>query len=329
MAEDTNRHDWNMPHAFDENGDVTECPPNCPALTGSQVVRWADRAMFRAEPDPEALAGEEVTPRVVLISMTPDPLRVMAAAAEMYKGHVARSGDVIDQNTALFWWDEMTKTKLHAPLEFIDLHFMIEGVTRAFTHQLVRQRTAVYVQESLRFAVKENASLEVAMPPSIACLREDAPARVIWDSMVQRIGAAYNALIDNGIPAEDARGILPTNITTRVHYKTNLRNLAEHAGLRLCSQAQYEWKVVWNEMIRAIREYGPPQNRWQQREIVGLFKPVCYQTGKCEFNGANDRWCVIRDRVQAHAAQGDPPKVWLDINPLDPLLHGAAIQKPE
>ena len=38
------------------------------------------------------------------------------------------------------------------------------------------------------------------------------------------------------------------------------------------------------EIVRAILEYGPRNERWQQREIVKLFKPVCYQTGERQFN---------------------------------------------
>lgn len=353
MEDATSKHDLMMPHEFDpETGGIVSCPPNCPVelartdyLLGhgddgsevrhverpplGQIVKWADRAMFRAEADPEAAAGEPVVPRVVLISMTPNPLEVMAAAAELYRGRIVREVSQLTAEQCLFWWDEMTKTKLHAPLEYIDLHFFIEGVTRAFTHQLVRQRTAVYVQESLRFAVKENAAMEVQLPPSLVGLKDDDPRRIIWENTIRIIGENYMQLINAGVPAEDARGLLPTNITTRVHYKTNLRNLAEHAGLRLCSQAQQEWKLVWNEMIRAIRNYGPESERWQQREICKLFKPICYQTGKCEFNGENDRWCVIRERVQAHHRQGDHPSTWDDISPLEPLLHGAAIQEPE
>jgi hypothetical protein len=34
--------------------------------------------------------------------------------------------------------------------EFVDYTFMIEGVTRAFTHQLVRTRTASFAQQTMR-----------------------------------------------------------------------------------------------------------------------------------------------------------------------------------
>jgi flavin-dependent thymidylate synthase len=296
-------------------------------MTG-EIQRWSDVAMFEAEPDVLAADGEDVRPQVTLISMTPNPLRVMAAASEMYRGKPVRDPVRISRTKAEEWFTEMSRTKLHAPLEFIDMHFLIEGVTRAFTHQLVRQRTAVYVQESMRFAVKTQAALEVAYPPSLAGLPVDHPWRKIWDEAVYRAHANYNALVDSGMPAEDARGLLPTNITTRVHYKTNLRNLAEHAGLRLCSQAQFEWKQVWAEMLNAIRGYGPSHESWQQEMIFSLFRPICYQTGKCEFMGDNDRFCTIRERVQVHYAKGESPDTWTDIDPREPLVYGAARMRP-
>jgi flavin-dependent thymidylate synthase len=291
-----------------------------------EVIKWADPAMYPAMP--LTYGSDPVRPRVTLISMTANPLRVMAAASEMYQGGVYHDPATITHDQAMKWLDGFRKSKISAPLEFINLHFLIEGVTRAFTHQLVRQRTAVFVQESMRFAVKENAAFEVAMPPSITALERDDPRRVIWNNAVMTTAVAYEQLINGGIPAEDARGLLPTNITTRIHYHTDLRNLAAQSGMRLCSQAQAEWKQVWAEMLSAILSYGPPNELWQQQEIARLFKPICYQTGSCGFNGPADRWCVIRDRVNAHSAAGDPPDTWTDIDPREPL-HPSAARKPQ
>lgn len=286
----------------------------------TEVTKWSDSAMFQAVPI--IVEGDEVRPRVTLITMTEDPLRVMAAAWMMYKGKPCTSSD-IDRATAEEFAADAQLSKIAAPLEWCQMAFLIEGVTRAFTHQMVRQRTATYVQESMRFAVKDNAAFEVATPPSLAGLPDDDPQRQIWEAAVAKIAWSYNALISAGMPAEDARGLLPTNITTRIHYRTSLRDLIEHAGLRLCSQAQHEWKQVWLEIIKAILAYGPEEHRWQQREIVSMFKPVCYKTGKCEFLGKFDRYCVIRDRVEAHHAAGDRPETWTDINP-QACLHPEA-----
>lgn len=287
----------------------------------SDIARYADEAMFQAVPLAEP--GAEVRPTVQVITMTPNPLRVLASAASMYKG-IPVLPDEITQDEAIQWLDAFRGGKIVAPLEWVQIGLLIEGVSRDFTHQMVRQRTATFVQESMRFAVKDNAANEVPEPPSIARLKDDDPLHVIWSDHVARTGWVYNALVNGGIPAEDARKALLIGTATRLHYRTDLRNLVNTAGMRLCSQAQAEWKQVWLEIVRAILEYGPRNERWQQREIVKLFQPVCYQTGKCEFNSPIDRYCSIRDRVNAHAAKGEPSTVWVDINPHEPLHPEAA-----
>lgn len=296
---------------------------------GKQVARWADVAMYPAAPAPRDRETNLVQPRVTLVGMTDHPLQRLAAAARLYEGVVVRDYRQISQSTALRWFDDMSKTVLEAPLEWIDFHFLFEGVSRAFMDQLTRQRTAVFIAESLRFAVKEEADVEVVMPPSISKLKEDDPQRVVWTETVRTMGDSYNALINGGIPAEDARSLIPLNIATKIHYKTNLRNLVPHAGMRLCSQAQWEWKHVWHLMIQAIRNYEcDPGDEWQQAEIVRLFKPICYQTGRCKFRAETDRWCVIRERVEGHYARGEGPDQWLDIDPLEPVREGAARMAP-
>lgn len=283
-----------------------------------EIQKWADVAMYAAEPMAQSTNG--VQPTVTLVSATPMPLRTMAAATALYSGGVWSNPSDVNKTQALAALGDMTKTALKAGLEFIDFHFLIEGVTRAFTHQLVRQRTAVYIQESMRFAVKEDAAVEVALPPSLVGLAEDDPRRVVWTDEVVRLSETYNRLINAGVPAEDARGLLPTNITTRVHYKTSLRGLMEHAGYRLCTQAQFEWRLVWAGIIQAISRYSTPlydelDDNWEFHEISKLFKPICYRTGKCEFMASVDRACSIRDRVEAHHAKGEPSATWVDILP--------------
>lgn len=288
-----------------------------------EVHKWADTAMFEAERIPFNV--NETGPQVYLLQGTPDPLGSVVAFAAMYKGDVIRTKKVVTDDERRYYLEEMQKTKLKAPLEAVNLHFMIEGVTRSFTHQMVRQRTAVYAQESLRFAVKDGIDEEVLLPPSLARLAEDDPKRVLWQQAINRVDDVYSALVDSGVPAEDARGLLPHNITTRLNYATNLRNLQDHAGNRLCTQAQFEWRMVWVRIIEAMRDYCTGGNcaeefdnhgisddcdYWQWQAIADLFKPVCYLTGSCQFQADFDRECSIRDRVQANAAINRPSSEW-------------------
>lgn len=319
------------------------------------VRKWSDDAMYESEPMPEGLTG----PRVYLLQGTPDPLGSIAAFSAMYTGKVVRDkADVTDEERR-YHLEEMKKTKLKAPLEAVNLHWMVEGVTRSFTHQMVRQRTAVYAQESLRFAVKANGAImtETALPPSLAETDglgegdnlslggerdKETWMRNVWDNALSAIDEAYFHLVESGMPAEDARGLLPHNITTRLNYSTNLRNFQDHAGNRLCTQAQFEWRAVWVEFLRAMRSYctchltvildgnGRTPNHkgycdnWQWMEIANLFRPVCYLTGKCEFKAQFDRACSIRSRVDAHAEKGEPSTVWVDIHPAEWLMDDGA-----
>lgn len=322
-----------------------------------ELQRWSDEAMFAAEPMPDVESG----PRVYLLSMTADPLGVIASACKMYKGEVVRSLSEVTHAERREFFEQIQKTKLKAPFEFVKFHFMIEGVTRSLTHQMVRQRTAVYAQESLRFAVKEDMADEVALPPSLSgtvglnelgglddqeladrlIMNDEVQRqRELWDIALEGVGHAYSKLIDSGMPAEDARGLLPHNVTTRLHYCTDLRALQDHAGNRLCTQAQFEWRLLWARMAEAIRNYEPhgatiqatqdnlephdiammgmldSSDRWQYEAIADMFKPVCYLTGKCEFKANFDRHCEIRERVDANEKYGRPSSKWDEVGVL-------------
>lgn len=294
-----------------------------------ELSNYVDKSMYEAEPI------KNQVPQVYLLSATPDPLGSIAAMSMMYEGKVVRDlADVTDEQRR-HYFSESFKTHLKAPWEAVDFHFMIEGVTRAFTHQMVRQRTAVFAQESMRFAVKE----EIAARPG-PIIGDHKPSRNTWEAAIQEIWEAYWSLIANGVPAEEARGLLPHDTLTRLHYKTNLRNLAEHLGNRLCTQAQFEWRVVASQLLVAIRSYNPvttggtpvrsyfPEGLdgieyirardlksygWQFREIAEspIFQPICFTTGKCEFRSAADRGCTIRDRVDEGAFHEIEPAEWL------------------
>ena len=347
-----------------------------------EVQKWADVAMFKAEPI-DVKAG----PQVRLLSCNNDPLGTIAAAALMYEGKKVSSLAEITDAQRRYYLDQTAKTALAAPLEFVNFHFIISGVTRGFTHQMVRQRTATYTQESTRFAVKED--LPVGYPPSLdgtvpwseywrQCEKELYPNggnaggrslsvaqmgqvsdyanknaskeqiwRREWDDCVKDIETTYNSLVNAGMPAEDARGLAPTNLLTSINYNSSLRGLLEHSGVRLCTQAQFEWRLVWTQIKQAIVDYGKTQSyvrkqvedslpsfntdvssRWQFEELSKVFKPICYQRGSCQFNADVDRACSIKGRVEQFAQLGIPSTQWE--HPQDyPLSEGMDAISPD
>jgi flavin-dependent thymidylate synthase len=343
-----------MPIGYSEDEEFDKLGP---PKVSKDVQKWADVAMFKAdEIDPEA------GPQVHLLSCNNDPLGTIAVAALMYEGKSVKSLAEITDEQRRYYLEQTRKTALKAPLEFVNFHFIISGVTRGFTHQMVRQRTATYTQESTRFAVKED--VPVGRPPSLDgtvswsewvqkcqldlypnalttgidvgmvadyASNQASPAqlwRKEWDDCVGEIDLTYNALVSAGMPAEDARGLLPTNLLTRINYNTSLRGLLEHSGVRLCTQAQFEWRLVWAKMKEAIVEYGKSQYyahdgipaswdsaAWQFKGLSEIFKPICYQTGSCQFNADVDRACKIKSRVEAFADLGIPSAKWGNTTP--------------
>jgi flavin-dependent thymidylate synthase len=284
--------------------------PEDPKPPSTEVSTYVDKAMFEAEEiDEDAL----VAPRVYLLSATPDPLGAVAAMMMMYEGRVIRDLAEITDDERKFYFDQCFLTALDTPLEAIDFHFMIEGLTRSHTHQEVRQRTAVFAQESMRFAVKE----KIAARPGP--LTKDNPAALKrWEAAMETIHEAYLAQIADGIPAEEARGLLPHDTLTRLHHKVNLRSLKQELGKRTCTQAQFDWRLWAASVAKSLREYenghyyhpgesladstyGGADSNWQFQYIAdsNIFRPICFQTGKCMFRASMDRGCTIRARVDA------------------------------
>ena len=169
----------------------------------------------------------------------------------------------------------------------------------------------------------------------------------VMPEQAQALSSALRDTLDTSGFPNVLGGLAPTNVLTRINYDTNLRNLLDHAGNRLCTQAQFEWRQVLSGVVQAIREhyiydtrYIKMQDEWDpyslsqdeeeyarrtesiRREyaaIASLLKPVCYQTGQCVFNADFDRKCSIRSRVDANHDINRPSSEWeFEYDKVDP-----------
>lgn len=140
--------------------------------------------------------------------------------------------------------------------EFIDFVFMVEGVSRAFTHQAVRTRNASYAQQTLR--VLDVGEYDYVLTEG----NKNIPVTIDMIGKCNRyIQATYRNLRALGVAPEDARGILPTNIATNIVCKYNLRTLSELCKSRTGGRTQNEYQKVVNEMADAVIGVYP----WTER----------------------------------------------------------------
>lgn len=166
--------------------------------------------------------------------------------------------------------------------EMVDYIFQIEGVTRAFTHELVRTRTGSYAQQSQR--VVDVREAPVQMPLSV---QGNENAFSEWITAETVVKGAYRNLIDNGIPMQDARGLLPTNIHTSIMVKFNLRTLHDTAKVRLCTRAAGEYQDVMRKMRELVIFHHP----WAEDFI----QVQCVADGICAFPRYGKAECPVYD----------------------------------
>jgi thymidylate synthase (FAD) len=92
------------------------------------------------------------------------------------------------------------------------------------------------------------------MPDTIA---ENPEARQIFIFMSETFHKAYAQLIEMGIPAEDARYILPSATETKIIMTMNARELLHFFSLRCCQRAQWEIREMGVEILRLAKRIAP------------------------------------------------------------------------
>jgi thymidylate synthase (FAD) len=193
--------------------------------------------------------------KVTLLQHTPDPELAVALAARLCYSPIGidELRERISRSDVSAFLDKIMSLGHQSVLEHASFTFGIEGISRATSHQLVRHRIASYSQQSQRY-VTHTEQFSAVIPPSIAAQRELA---VRFKEQLKAIHDTYAALVEAGIPAEDARYIPPNAAETKIIMTMNARELLHFFGLRCCERAQWEIRAMAVEMLRLVQNAAP------------------------------------------------------------------------
>ena len=195
--------------------------------------------------------------KVELIAHTTDPLALCEEAAAMCtqsdKPAQALRGAIRSGHESV--------------LEHASFTFRIEGISRITLAQLTRHRIASFSVLSQRYVDQKNQ--EFIVPHT---LMENEDAFQLINSMNVSATIMYNKLIEMGIPKEDARYVLPQNVTTKMLMTMNARELGHFFSLRCCNRAQWEIREMADQMLRILVAQWP--------ELFGQCGPGCIR-GHC------------------------------------------------
>ncbi len=154
-------------------------------------------------------------------------------------------------------------------LEHAAWNFIITGVSRSFTHELVRHRAGwAYSQLSQRYVDESDASY---VEPKI--ISEDPQLHETWQRAIETAHAAYLELVA-GLSAkletagvkgthrrkmarEAARSVLPNATETMIFCTANARALRHFIELRGSEGAEAEIRRVAVKMLRLMQAEAP------------------------------------------------------------------------
>ena len=138
-------------------------------------------------------------------------------------------------------------------LEHVSYTFAVDGVSRALTHQLVRHRLASFNRQSQRY-VKYTKGVETVTTHTV---EENKEAQAVFDEASEAVIEGYQKLLDMGIPAEDARYLLPNAAETKIVITMNIRELLHFFSLRCCNRAQWEIRELAHKMLELVKPTAP------------------------------------------------------------------------
>lgn len=216
--------------------------------------------------------------KVQLIAHTPNPERVVAAAAKLCYSPVGVDElmeGLTDEKAADFV--RMLAGMGHeSPTEHASFTFAIEGVSRSLLAQITRHRIASYSVQSQRYVKLEQ--FKYVTPPEIAA---DPQAVAAYEEMMESQAKAYEKLTEilkekhykNLVQAgesekaaarkaekmaiEDARFVLPNACDTKMVVTMNARSLHNFFAHRCCNRAQWEIRALAEEMFRLVYRVSP------------------------------------------------------------------------
>lgn len=213
-------------------------------LSVDESYLWLEEKLFRllAGVAPRMFMNEEPGISVAQYALDALPLKYMAhvyTPAVTYYGEVAQRVHFL--GGCQWQWDGYAT-------------FLLEGVSRALTHQLVRHRLGSFSQSSQRYISLEKGKWSAVIPPAIDASEE---ARAVMDDCWDAIADAYGKLRALGIRKEDARFLLPNACESRIVVTMPFAGWEIFLDQRQAKDAQWEIRWVADAIAAVLQSYCP------------------------------------------------------------------------
>ncbi|NOU98459.1 FAD-dependent thymidylate synthase [Paenibacillus planticolens] len=184
------------------------------------------------------------------------PSEILTLEGAKYFGQSASDGEAGTEADRLF--RHIVRSGHASTLEHLTYTFAIEGVSRALLAQLTRHRQfsfSVQSQRYVKFGSGDKAGgFDYVTPKSLggkySTANGGATADEVYEDFMGIAQAYYNELRRVGVPAEDARFVLPNAAACNIVMTANLRAILEFYSKRNAS-THAQWEIA--ELAESIR----------------------------------------------------------------------------
>jgi thymidylate synthase (FAD) len=156
--------------------------------------------------------------------------------------------------------------------------FLVTGVSRSFTHELIRHRHFSYSQLSQRYVDESDSDFVepdvIAADPELHAAWTEAvnAARQGYDRLVTGLEAKFTDVADRTLrrkmARQAARSVLPNATETKIFFTGNARALRHFIELRGSEHAEVEIRKVAVEILRIMQRESP--NMFSDYTLVPL-----------------------------------------------------------
>lgn len=206
------------------------------------------------------------------------PTGIVREEGEKYFGQPATDGEGGTDADRLF--RHIVSSGHTSTLEHITFTFAIEGISRACLAQLTRHRVgfsySVQSQRFVRFGSDDKSGgFDYVVPPSILDETKrgtffdpveeeeyELTALDAFETYMLEIQSMYDMLRNLGVPAEDARMVLPNAATCNLVMTANLRALLDFYSKRQKGRGA-QWEIA--ELAELLREEVTKVEPWTEK----------------------------------------------------------------
>ena len=224
-------------------------------------------------------------PKTLLLQFTKHPMELMSMVRRVMHSPIPDSLEEFMENPERWLGmsldkyieDVLMNDNMATFLEYVNVTFKMENVSRALQTQLIRHRIGFsYSIQSMRCVDLPNFASDglYHMPDTV----KDKEA---YHQKMLNIEKDYRQALKDGVPTQDARGLLPLNIYSTITFSASLRALIGMLNKRLCKKTQGEFRTVAMLMMEEIKKKMDPR-------IMKWIGPPCQVQGYCMMKGENE-----------------------------------------